>query len=262
VRGKGETVDAAGATVADVTPGGPARRSRRAHLRLALLGGFEMHADGGRIQLPVSAQRVAAFVALHERPLRRAYVAGSLWPDVLEERAAASLRSALWRIHRRAPLIDARGDELRLVDGVDLDLREAEATAARELEGQAAPVEVEVTLLVSDLLPGWYDDWVQLERERFRQLRLRALDALCERLTTAGHLDAALEVGMLSVAGEPLRESAHRALIGVHLADGNVGEAVRQYELCRRLLREQLGISPSDRTRELIAGCYAVETDR
>jgi len=132
VRGKGETVDAAGTAVAEVTPARPARRARTSHARLALLGGFEVQADDKRIQLPVSAQRVAAFVALHERPLRRAYVAGSLWPDVLEERAGASLRSALWRIHRRGRLIEANGDELRLVDGVELDLREAEATATRE----------------------------------------------------------------------------------------------------------------------------------
>jgi DNA-binding SARP family transcriptional activator len=93
-------------------------------------------------------------------------------------------------------------------------------------------------------------------------LRLRALDTLCERLTRAGRLDAALEVGLAAVAGEPLRESSHRALIRVHLADGNVAEAIRQYRLCRRLLREQLDLEPSDQMAELLRGVHVLETVR
>jgi DNA-binding SARP family transcriptional activator len=103
---------------------------------------------------------------------------------------------------------------------------------------------------------------VLFERERFRQLRLRALDALCERLTRAGRLNEALEAGLLSVAGEPLRESAHRALMRLHLADGNTGEAVRQYRLYERLLREQVGIEPSERIQELVRGLDNRETVR
>lgn len=245
----------------------PARRPSGAPiesgLQLDLLGGFEVRVDRDPFRLPASAQRVVAFVALHERPLRRVYVAGSLWPDVQEERAAASLRSALWRIHRHGRLIESCRDQLRLAGGVRLDLREAEAAARGQLDYRSDDeLEVDISLLVRDLLPGWYDDWIVIERERFRQLRLRALDALCDRLTLAGRLDAALDAGLLSIAGEPLRESAHRALIRVHLADGNVGEALRQYRLCRRLLREQLGIEPSERMRELVDACHGSETER
>ena len=66
------------------------------------------------------------------------------------------------------------------------------------------------------------------------------------RLTGAGRFAEAFELGLAALAGEPLRESAHRALVRVHLAEGNVGEAVRQYELCRSLLREKLGVEPSE----------------
>jgi DNA-binding SARP family transcriptional activator len=71
-------------------------------------------------------------------------------------------------------------------------------------------------------------------------------------LIQAGRGGEALEAGLISVEGEPLRESAHRALIRVHLAEGNAGEAVRQYRLCERLLREHLGVEPSHLTRELL----------
>lgn len=214
--------------------------------------------------LPLSAQRLLAFVALHERPVQRPYVAGSLWLDSPEERAYANLRSALWRLHRcGVRLVESFGQRLALDPHVVVDLREAEVLAHRALDGSTADVfDVEVSIFSSDLLPDWYDEWIVLERERYRQLRLRALDTLCERLTRAGRLDAALEVGLAAVAGEPLRESSHRAVVRVHLADGNVAEAIRQYRLCRRLLREQLDLEPSDQMAELLRGVHVLETVR
>jgi DNA-binding SARP family transcriptional activator len=135
----------------------------------------------------------------------------------------------------------------------------------REVVGRGlnAPASDEVVAsLCGDLLPDWYDDWLVIERERFRQLRLRALDALCDRLTRAGRLDDALAAGLAAVAGEPLRESAHRALIRVHLTDGNAAEAIRQYRMFGRLLREQLGIEPSERMKSLIRELDVPETIR
>ena len=89
---------------------------------------------------------------------------------------------------------------------------------------------------------------------------LRALDALCERLTGAGRLALAMEVGLASVAGEPLRESAHRAVIKIHLAEGNKAEALRQYRLYRNLLHERLGLSPSAQIEKLVVGFDRTET--
>jgi len=196
---------------------------------------------------------------LHDRPLRRDYVAGSLWPDVREERAAASLRSALWRINRCGRIIATRGELLRLHDAVRVDVREAEAVARRELDGAGlADRGDHAASLGADLLPDWYEDWTIMEREQFRQLRLRALDARCHRLVRAGRLSEALDAGLLSVAGEPLRESAHRAVVQVHLKDGNHGEALRQYCLCRRLFRDRLGIEPSEQMRNLFDGLDGV----
>jgi DNA-binding SARP family transcriptional activator len=208
------------------------------------------------VSLPGSAQRVVAFVALHERPVLRSYVAGTLWLDWPETRAAGNLRSALWRIHSRASaLISTDSHMLQLGRCVRVDLREAEKLARAELVGSSSEDAPEKLAL--DLLPDWYDDWVLLERERFRQLRLRALESRCTRLTTAGRLDEALEAGLLALAGEPLRESAHRALVRLHLAEGNAAEALRQFRLCRRLLLEQLGVEPSPKMLDLIAGVDA-----
>ena len=230
-------------------------------VQLRLLNAFEVVCDGRSVQLPSLAQRLVAFIALHERPVERGYVAGMLWLDTPDQRAAGNLRTALWRVQTRARgLLDASGHRLRLEPGVRVDVRNAEQAARREIGG--ADTRCAVELFAGDLLPDWYDDdWLLLERERFRQLRLRALDALCARHLHAGRHGQALEAGLLSLAGEPLRESAHRALIRIHLAEGNAVEALRQYRLCRRLLHDQLGIEPTQQLLDLIGPLDGVKTN-
>lgn len=232
-----------------------------ASVQLRLLNAFEVVCDGALVRLPTVAQRLVAFVALNERPVERDYVAGMLWLDTPDQRAAGNLRTALWRVHTRAPgLLDASGHRLQLDTDVRVDLRVAEQRALRAIDGTGTDGDLDV--FTGDLLPDWYDDdWVILERERFRQLRLRALDAICERHTRVGRHGQALEAGLLSLHGEPLRESAHRALIRVHLAEGNAVEALRQYRFCRRLLHEQLGIEPTRQLRDLIGELDELKTN-
>jgi DNA-binding SARP family transcriptional activator len=114
------------------------------------------------------------------------------------------------------------------------------------------PGDAETLRHSGDLLPDWYDDWVVIERERFRQDRLHALEALCGQLTEAHRFGEAIAAGAAAVAAEPLRESAHRALVAAHLAEGNRGEALRQYQVFRRLIRSNLHIEPTERMRSLI----------
>lgn len=222
---------------------------------LSLLNAFELRCDGRLVNLPLSAQRLLAFLALHEYPLQRVYVAGILWIDASDDRAGASLRSSLWRLHRPGHLVvEATSTHLRLAPDVDVDLRRALAVAHRLLDGSADAADLDAgeEVLRGELLPDWYDEWLLFERERFRQVSLHALEAVAERLVHAGEVARALEAALSAVRSEPLRESAHRVLIRVHLAEGNRIEALRQYELCRRLLRDRLGVEPSSQLDELL----------
>ena len=232
-------------------------------VRLRLLDSFQVVCGEDTVELPQAAQRLVAFVALHDRPVQRDHAAGMLWLDMSDERAAGNLRSTLWRVQKRAHgLLRVDGHSIRLEPQVDVDLRDAERLAHEEL-APGGMGNCDVRVFTGELLPGWYDDdWVLLERERYRQLRLRALDALCEHHLEAGRLGEALEAGLLALAVEPLRESAHRALVRIHLADGNAVEALRQYNLCRRLLREQLGVEPTQQMRDAIGALAEVETNR
>jgi DNA-binding SARP family transcriptional activator len=227
---------------------------------LTLLGGFELRLDGEPVPVSSGSQRLVAFLALNDRLLARSYVAGSMWPEVVSDRANANLRAGLWRLPRECRrLVELSARHLRLSRGVSVDLRSAGALAQRLLDyarylpdddlSEAARVQ-----LSDDLLPTWYDDdWVAVERERFHQLRLHALEALCEHLTAAGRHGEAVDAGLAAVRAEPLRESAHRVLIKAHVAEGNHGEAGQQYQRCRSLLLDELGVEPSGALRDLIA---------
>jgi DNA-binding SARP family transcriptional activator len=208
------------------------------------------------VNLPTSAQRVVAFLAMHDRSLLRTFVAATCWPDALEERALASLRSALWRLHKLGlTLVNASVDHVWLDPHVEVDHREAVAVAHAILgsSGDLELAELKLLHLDGALLPDWYDDWTLSERERSLQLRLHALERLSERLVTAGMFAEAVEAALAAVAEEPLRESAHRALIAVYVAEGNTVSAIRQYEVCRRLLADELHVSPSVLMKELVA---------
>jgi DNA-binding SARP family transcriptional activator len=210
---------------------------------------------GERVPLPTPCQRLLALLALHDRPLRRSVVAATLWIEANEERAAGNLRSALWKLRRNGhtlvELVDAR---ISLASGIRVDLNEASAQARRLLgaAGELAEHDLDDALLANDLLPDWYDEWLLIERERFRELRLRALDALCERYAAMGSSSRAVECGLAAIRADPLRESSHRALIRIYLSEGNQAEAVHQYHLYRQLLNGRLGLNPSAQMTALV----------
>jgi DNA-binding SARP family transcriptional activator len=225
------------------------------HIRLTLLQGFDLEIDGESVAVPPATQRLLAFLALSPTGRSRREVHAVLWPDREEQRAAANLRSSLWRLPEQArAAVEIDGEHLRLRPTVRCDLDDA-LERSRRLTSDAVILDgsdLDVRLLLHDLLPSWYEDWVLTERERLRQLRIHALEALCERLTAVGRFGEAIEAGLAAVSADPLRESASRVLILAHLAEGNRSEALRQYELYASLLHDDLGIGPTDRLRGLI----------
>lgn len=228
----------------------------RTEAQLGLLGSFRLVVAGEPVGLPMSAQRLVVFLVLHEGLLLRQHVAGSLWPDTTQQHASGSLRSALWRLGRPTPaVVDVVDAHLRLSPDVTVDVHASEALARRILDGaDLDETDLDARLLANDLLPDWTEDWVLVRREQHAQLRLRALETLCRRLTGSGRFAQAVQVGMVAVAGEPLRESAQRALIAAHLADGNVRAAIDQYRVFARLLRTELGLEPSPAMQTLMDG--------
>lgn len=221
---------------------------------LELMDGFGLLTGTETLPLPLSAQRLLAFLALQARPVQRLYVAGKLWCDAPEQRALASLRSALWRANRLgAPLVSSSNSKLALDSRVRVDLHDASIQARRLIDGHGGEeVGFNGFALTGELLPDWYEDWLAVERERYQQLRLHALEALASRLTARARYGEAAEAALAAIATEPLRESAHRALIRVYIAEGNASEALRHHESFRDLHLTQLGIAPSQQFDALL----------
>ena len=232
--------------------GGQALRVRApAAVELRLVNGFELRRNGRTVPLPLTAQRLLAFLAFQERPVQRVYVAGKLWMDTGEERASGSLRSAIWRVKQADDgLIRTPDTRLGLDPKVEVDVTSDVALARALIAGAAAPANGRLEALRGEILPDWYDDWLLMEREVHRQLRLHALEAVAGRYAEAARFGEAADAALSAIACEPLRESAHRTLLRVYLAEGNPSEAARHAGLYRELV-ERIGLEPSEQFEEL-----------
>ena len=229
--------------------------------RVDLIGGFRLRFHDHVVELPLGAQRLTSYLALEGSWVTRAYAAEMLWPDSRRRQAAANLRTALWRVRGQVcdDIVWAAPGRLALADTVAVDLQDV-ASEARALIDASVGHDVEppavnagtVSRLSMRLLPGWYDDWVVLEQERWDQLRLHALEAAAEVLLCRGQHMLALEASLVAARSELFRESAHRIIIRVYLAEGNWGAAMQHYQDYRRVLRRELNLAPTAAMDELM----------
>lgn len=212
--------------------------------------------------VPEGSKKLLAFVALRRGRVERPYAAGALWPLGDDLRAVGNLRSALWRLRRAGiDVIEADKWSVRLADHVAVDVHQLAEWANRLIDHSALPDDLTaagVPETACRLLPGWYDSWAVLERERIRQLVLHALEALSGELSALGRHDEAVAAAQRTVLEEPLRESGQRALLSAYLAQGDQAEARRAYALFARRLRVELGVEPSRQIAALMAGSQAM----
>lgn len=226
-------------------------------ISLRVLGKFDVTVSGHSVPLGVMSQRLLTLLAIRASQVPsghvlRGHAAGKLWPETRTSRAAANLRSAIWRLQQSCPgILDASFYDLRLAPQVSVDIVEVTSVAFGLLVPAADPSAAQLgdavrCNLYDDMDPDiGDDDWLIAERERFRQLRIHALEALAEKLISTGAQGAAVEAALGAIRADPFRESAHRLLISAYLAEGSQLEARRQYNAYCELLRRELGLRPS-----------------
>jgi DNA-binding SARP family transcriptional activator len=225
---------------------------------LHVLDGPCLRIDGRPAAVPESSLRLLVFLAFRRRPAARRTVAGTLWSDAGEARAGGNLRSAIWRLRGAGVAVtETAAAGLTLGPEVTIDLTALTGWAAR-VTGDAPPADDDLAVpddadAALDLLPGWYDDWVVVERERVRTCVLHALEQVSRRLSATGRHAQAVDAAIAAVCADPLRESAQRALIRAHLAEGNLVEAQRTFRAYRELLADELGVAPPAELWQLIA---------
>lgn len=227
----------------------------RSMVAIRLSGPFELSVNGCRIGVPHTVERMLAALALANGSVSRARLAGELWYDADEQRAASNLRTALWRLNQaRVDVVVTARDLLALAPDVVVDVRELVTMFRTTICGVSPDAVARAELLTThtDLLPEWDDLWVATERERFRLLRLEALESAASTMIAAQRYWAALDLALFAVGSDPLRESAWRLVVRIHLLQGNLAEAVRAYHSYRIMLLDEMGMVPSDLMQDLV----------
>lgn len=223
--------------------------------KLQLLGGWQLHRGDQPVTVALRQQRLIAALALYGKQ-SRAFLAGLLWPDSPEHQAAGNLRHSVFVVNRNLPkLLAPTRDSLDLAEQVRVDVRDIKAQASRveEQAGSDLPQSMLDWGLEGELLPGWYEDWVISEQDRWQRLRLSVLERLARQFLLQGKIDQAVEAARAAMSIEPLRESAQRLLLQCYLTEGNQAEALRTYQSFRIRLRQELGVDPSPITADLVS---------
>jgi DNA-binding SARP family transcriptional activator/pimeloyl-ACP methyl ester carboxylesterase/predicted ATPase len=223
-------------------------------LQASFLGQFDVRLDGQPADLPSQpAQTLLAYLLLNAgMALRREQLAGLLWPDSLDSSARKNLRNAIWLVRK------AIGDQYLLADKTTITF---DSAAPHELDVsilQQQPPDDDIAALIravsvyrGDLLPGFYEDWVQLERERLRGVFERRIQQLLDRLTEEGAWDDVQRWAEHWISLGHVPEPAYRALMVSHAARGDLSRMAAAYRRCVSLLQDELAVAPSQETQSL-----------
>lgn len=235
-----------------------------AHLRMALLGSFQVWLDGE----PVTSFRsdkvraLLAYLALEaDRPHTRASLCGLLWPDKSDAAALQNLSQTLRRLR------DALGERsggvsvLRVshrhiqLSAGDADWLDTATVARLATSTDIGDLEGAAELYRGELLPGFglpgcdaFEEWLLLTRERFARLAITALETLTQQLMVSGRSGEAVERARRLLALDHLREGSQRLLMRALGASGDRAAALAAYERWRETLHDELGIEPDPTT--------------
>ncbi|MCL4263757.1 MAG: tetratricopeptide repeat protein [Anaerolineae bacterium] len=197
----------------------------------------------------------------HSRP----QLAGLLWGEMREERARANLSTAVYNLRQIFPnAIDAdrKTATFNPHQPVWLDT----AVLQQALNEDAETLEAAVAHYRGPFLEGIYPQdapelemWLQQERERWRLLALTGLDRLAQQQGQAGEWEKAITSLRRLLDLEPWREESHRSLMRLLARTGQLNAALVQYESCRALLEEELGVKPM---AETTAVCQRIQAAR
>ena len=230
-------------------------------LSLVLLGGFHarLGSDAPLFLGNNKAQALLAYLAIAPgRRHLRDKLATLFWPNTGDEHARQSLRQALVTLRRalgtHAILVADHREVALETASVDIDVARFEALI---LDSSVAALEAASALYQGDLLEGIrvkeppFEEWLQMERQRLRELALQGLLKLLTHQLGSGSVGAAIRTAMRILALDPAHEAVHRELMRLFQRQGRRGEALRQYRLCVDALQREVGVEPQPETRRL-----------
>ena len=229
------------------------------------LGGFSIIIDGqlqSQVNQPQQQSLLAYLMLRAQTPQPRNRIAFTFWPDHRETRAYANLRRALYKLRSDCPPVDHfltttsttlcwqrtphfSLDAQKYEDLLDQANQITDQTELRTVLMQAAK------LYRGELLPGHYDDWLLVERERLEQRCIQLLHRLVNLLVDEGTYEQAIAYATQLRHTDPYREQTYRQLMTLYARTGDRTAALRAYHDCVTMLERHLGVEPSPETQEL-----------
>jgi len=229
-------------------------------LEAYFLGRFEVRIDGHVADVrPRAAQSLLAYLLLNPgNAHRREKLAGLLWPDGADAAARSKLRYALWRVRQSLEGTPSSrryilADDISIAFDGTCDYRLDASELERKIPADA-PVEdwiASVDVYAGELLPGFYDDWASLERERLKAVLDNRMGIVLDRLSQARRWDLMLEWSERWISLGQTPEPAYRALMTAHGALGDRGKVALAFERCKAALWDDLSVGPSEKTVRL-----------
>jgi adenylate cyclase len=234
-------------------------------LRLTLLGKPQITLGGSEVSGFTYRKSLALlfYLAVTGRPHSRDTLIGLLWPEAREANARSNLRKTLTDLRRRVgPFLAITRHDVAFEPNSPywLDTASFEANVADTTAKDIERLQEAVNLYRGDFLEGFYirqtpafEEWVLVQRTRLRESALRALHTLAIVFGTQGASGraAAIDYTTHLLALEPWSEEAHRQLMQLLALSGRRGAALAQYEVCRQMLADELGVEPGRDTTRL-----------
>ena len=236
---------------------------------ICLFAGFELRLGGQVIEMRTQKARAAlAYLTLEAgHNISRASLAGLLWPDVDEKKAAQSLRQSLSFIRQAfsderlpSPLeVNRQNVQLNVSNSCWSDIAGFENAAPFGIEDPIGQQIRQADLFKGELLAGFFvndapefETYLVARREAFRADYLRALESLAEHYLRRGEYAAARLALQSAIETDPWHESAYRGLMRVFALSGDVTGALSLFDQAERALHDGLGVAPLPATIELL----------
>lgn len=229
-----------------------------AHLDIQLLGDFRLTLDG-RSLTEINTERLQtllAYLLLHcQTPQPRRHIAFLFWPDTTEKQALSNLRTAYARLRQKLPnptlFLRGDGQMIQWLPDAPFTLDVIEFETAVSAARTVADWQTAVDLYHGPLLPGWYEEWLEPERERLQQLFLQTGETLLHLLENQRRYPAAIQIAQHLLRHDPLHEPTYRCLMRLQALSGGKADALRTYHTCATLLEQELGVTPDEATHAL-----------
>jgi SARP family transcriptional regulator, regulator of embCAB operon len=235
--------------------------------RVQLCGPFAVELWGRRIDnlLPGPQGRLLfAYLALSRlQTVSRDALMDALWADARPADAGGALSALLSKTRAvvGADVLRGRSElTLALPEPAHVDVEVAvsmlhsaeSAVAVGDWRRAWAPAQSALLVGRRTFMPEAETPWAEVWRRRLADVRVRALECYAEVcLELSGpELPGAERAARELVDVAPFRESAHLLLMRTLAASGNVAEALTAYERLRVLLRDELGVAPSERVQD------------